>query len=352
MSSVEGMTIHRCSCRARWIALLAQGIAEDGVNLGEDLQAAYTLLEDENCHLIQAYIGATALLAMRRAFKEIKAESPSFAGIQLTPSKMYGNDIVLLAGVPLASHDDETNVDRLLGTYWCHKEQDGIICRVFGVEEITHTKNREVQLVHWGDASQTITLKESQLLTDFSPSEAPTTTVQNGTTYTSLPSKCVGSLNHPRDFQTDKPPLLTKVSIVDEPARGRPLPGETLWNLTTGSTVQIFGSGRTAKAQDYMKVTLENGVSARFLTEDFLRYFSNDTLGLEIVVGSEYLKNDGTLWILKSFIPPIYTLERNGGDPDDRKSKLFIREAMFRASFSNFVRRSVADRLLDEEDLV
>ncbi len=346
MSVVEDMTVHRCSCRARWIALLAQGVPEDGINLGEDIQKAYGILEDEYCSPIRAFVGTTALAALRRVFREIDSANPAFVGIPLVTSFAYGSDSILLVGSPVSAQDDEAVFESRLNTYWRHKERPGVICRVFSAEEASRS-DRMLQAVDWGTSSLTLTLSEAQLLRDFTLSESPTVTMAKGTTVVSFPPEYIGAAPIPLEVQVDLGSLFTKAETADNLVDKQPAPNETWWNLTSGTPIHVFGIGRTPGGLDYTRATLEGGVSIRFLTSDFVRYFSYDAIEeLEIVVGGEYLRSDGVLWTVKAVLLPIITLVNEDGD------EVMLRIPAFRAIHRPYVRRSALDRLLDEEDLV
>ncbi len=347
MTMVEELTVHRCSCRARWIALLAQGVPEDGINLGEDLQAAHDLLENELCSPIRAFAGATALSALTRTFSEIRSDSPTFAGIPLIASSQYGNDTILLVGSPLASHDDEAVFEKLLGTFWRHKERIGLICRVYGVEEANRS-GRRVQISHWNDEAQVLALSEEQLLRDFSASESPTRTVfENGNVLVQLPAEYVGDISNlpPLEVRIDEPSILTKAELADSSDK-QPQIGETWWSVTSGLPVQVFGTGRTQTGLEFTRITYDDGIAVRQLSGDFTRYHSfNEVDELALEVGKEYLKVDGTVWVLRSIDLPILTLEGSDGS-------IPVRLTEFRARYRPYIRRSAVDRLLDEDDLV
>lgn len=346
MTMIEDLTIHRCSCRARWIALLAQGIPEDGINLGEDLQAAHTLLENEFCSPIRAFVGSTALAALQRTFREIKDTNPTFAGIPLTPGPQYGSDTLLLVGTPLSSHDEESEYDKLLGTFWRHNELNGLICRVYGAEEATRN-DRLVQISHWDDERQVLSLPEAHLLRDFSPSESPRITrFENGSVAIQHPPEFVGSMPLPTEVQIDAPSILTTAQLSDDSEK-KPQIGETWWNVSTGKPVQVFGTGRTPAGLEYTRVTYEDGTSARQLSGDFAVYHASyDTNETEILVDREYQRSDGTVWTLRAVAMPILNLEGANGVTES------VRILDFRARYKIYVRRSALDRLLDVEDLV
>lgn len=347
MTVIEDLTIHRCSCRARWIALLTQGIPEDGINLGEDLQAAHDLLVAEFCEPIKVYVGRTALAALRRTFREINRDNPKFAGITLIPGARYGNDTLLLVGSPLASHDDEADFEKLLGTLWRHKERDGLIYRVYGVEEATRS-DRMVQIVYWDNEAQVLALPEERLRRDFSASESPTKTVfDNGSVLTQLPAEYVGNISDlpPTEMLIDEPSILTKVEVADSSDK-QPQIGETWWNVTTGLPVQVFGIGRTQTGLEFTRATCVDGIARRQLTGDFIwRHSFNEADKLDLVVGNEYVKDDETVWVLRSIDLPVLTLEGIDGS-------IPVRISEFRARYRPYVRRSAVDRLLDEEDLI
>jgi hypothetical protein len=328
---------------------LAQGVPEDGINLTEDLQAAHNLLENELCFPIQVYVGMTALTAIQRTFREVDRSNPTFAGIQLTASSKYGNDTVLLVGSPGASNDDEVAFEKLLGTFWRHKEQKGLICRIYGVEESSHG-DRGVQISHWDDETQGLRLLEAQLLRDFDPSESPTKTVfENGSVLVSHPPEYVGDLaNLPQtEVQIDAPSLLERIQLADSSDKD-PQIGETWWNVTTGKPVQVFGVGRTQESLEFTRVTDEDGLSYRQLTGAFIRYHTppSSTNSLEIWVDQEYQKSDGTIWTLKSVTLPVLSLEGSDGKIE------LVRVLDFRSQYTLFIRRSAVDRLMDPEDLV
>jgi hypothetical protein len=343
---IEEVTVHRCSCRARWIAIMAQGTAEDGMHIGEDLQAAYDILESELCAPIEAFIGTTALAALRRLFTEIDGDNPRFAGVALTTSFAYGSNTVLVVGSPAASNDEDVEINGRLNTYWRHKERKGIIGRVISVEEASRG-DRVVKLVCWAAPNEVMTMTDSALLRDYSPSESPTITTVNGTTHVAFPPEFVGKF--PVEAPTvdlTLPELFETVQVADA-ADKRPIPGETWWDVNLGSAVQIYGIGSTTEGVEYVRTTTAEGLSCRLPTEDFLRYYAYDTADeVTIEIGGEYVTANGALWFIRSVTLPTIALENSEGV---RKT---VRMAEFRANYRRMIRRSAMDRLLDDEELV
>jgi len=106
---IEEVIVSRCACRARWVTLVARGSADDGLNLGEDLQTAYAILESEFCHPIRVLAGNSALRALRRVFHEVSGSSPKFAGIALQTDDSLGTSNITVMGVPSEANDKQAH---------------------------------------------------------------------------------------------------------------------------------------------------------------------------------------------------------------------------------------------------
>jgi len=97
---VGRMTVYTCTCDARWILLTAQGSADDGFNLTEDLLEAHGILEDEGCLSIDVHIGDVAVNTIARSFRELDRSNPIFAGIPLLRRSTCPTNSLMLIGMP------------------------------------------------------------------------------------------------------------------------------------------------------------------------------------------------------------------------------------------------------------
>lgn len=153
---IEDTTVYRCTCLGYWIQITAQGLPEDGINMAEDLQEAYDILESRLSTRVQVRIGATALTTLARSFKEINRSDPSFAGIKLTPSDKCPTNSILLVGTPAQTRATREPValpqpvDLTIGDEYEQNDSE----RIFRIDAFT---SLEVRLL--GDDSKVLTVR-------------------------------------------------------------------------------------------------------------------------------------------------------------------------------------------------
>lgn len=359
---IEEVIVNRCKCRARWVTLVARGSADDGFNLGEDLQTAHAILESEFCHPIRALTGNAALGAIRRVFREVSGERPKFAGIELQMDDTYGTTNITVVGSPSEVNDEQAHhMVGILLTYWRNKQgPPSVVLRVIALhEEVSAERGLVLSNVVLPDELRQ--MSETWLKAHYDIVPPPEVTESDGIRHISFQPEVVGALPLERpliEIDAARDHETVHVTQIAEPSDKRPVTGETWWNVDTGEAVEVFGVGKNASGTEYVRYEIGGTSPVRMLMGDFLRYHAYET-GDEapLVVGSEHVKLDGTEPVtIRSVAIHTITLVLvqpvREGRPLAADREYTIRTAQFRNLYKPLVRRSAAERLMEEDDLV
>lgn len=377
-------TIRTCqTCSRRWVLLIGMGDEMDGMRFADAVIGLAEFFEGEHLRAY-AYVGSTALDAMRRAAGGLGSVSgsPQLAGVELQVQDGFGANNVIVVG-----ENPRTGVQSLgpgtarvvgesiipeVGTLW---RGDGVSVKVLessresirietptGTQTVStsfffshYTQDREhVQLEH-GDNRETFLVPQLSTIWQASRGQdlvqiagverGPFRRIQFRNISPELPGTSTLEL---RDFLARYRPYLGAFEppTNESPPEPPPEPKETWWHRTISRPVQVHEVSQTADGERFVRFNANDGPATTMLMGDFFDSYTRDQPEPPCIVGDELVSAGNEV-----FRVVRVDLSQGSVELEDRQGRLHnaISWRAVETEFTKLERRTRADALLDDD---
>lgn len=377
-------TIRTCqTCSRRWVLLIGMGDEMDGMRFADAVIGLAEFFEGEHLRAY-AYVGSTALDAMRRAAGGLGSVSgsPQLAGVELQRQDGFGANNIIVVG-----ENPRTGVQSLgpgtarvvgesilpePGTLWrgsgesvkvlAATRTDIRIETAVGVRNVTvsyffshYTQDREhVQLEH-GNSHETFLVP--QLSTIWQAAQGRDLVqvagvergayrqVQFRMVSPELPGTTTLEL---REFLARFRPYLGAFEAPAGETSSEPPPEEkeTWWHRTISRPVQVHEIGQTPDGERFVRFNANDGPATTMLMGDFLDSYTREEPEPPCIVGDELVGGGNEVFRVVKVNASLGTVEL-----EDRQGRLHnsISWRAVETEFTKLERRTRADALMDDD---